>query len=329
MKKRKKERNLSPLQKEYRNFFLEKMALYGVKSPAELTKEEKSIFFTEIKIDWAKYKQDKQELKKILRREGEVVETESKARQRIPVNKWTEKQYEIQQLKDKKQVAIDKKESWQKEEKPLETTKQIVKSMPNQDQTDDLRILFNPNNYFTQKEDYHYPVVKMPKPNAILKLPRYGRSNKKGYKENDFFNHLKNNISNIELTNDVHMVIPNFDKPYEPDIVLFDKSINLFIDVEIDEPYDGYYRYPTHFIHPEEEVKQDNIRDLFFTESGWIVIRFTEKQVHCQTRECIDYITNVLHSIYNEDFSIETKCEKEVQWDYNQCIQWQKAVSIR
>jgi len=63
---------------------------------------------------------------------------------------------------------------------------------------------------------------------------------------------------------------------------------------------------------------------LFFTESGWVVIRFTEKQVHCQTNECIHYIKNVLNSIYNRSFTNDVKCEKENQWDYNQCIQWQK-----
>jgi hypothetical protein len=150
----------------------------------------------------------------------------------------------------------------------------------------------------------------MPKQNAVLKLPRAGRSNQKGYKENDFFNQLKTYISDIEITNNVHMVIPNFKKPYEPDIVLFDKNLNLYIDIEIDEPYDGYYRYPTHYINPEDEAKQDNIRDLFFTESGWIVIRFTEKQVHCQPYDCIDYIKNVLNSIYNRKFVIGAACEK-------------------
>ncbi|MBK7184086.1 MAG: hypothetical protein IPH89_14875 [Bacteroidetes bacterium] len=104
----------------------------------------------------------------------------------------------------------------------------------------------------------------MPKQNTILKLPREGRTNQKGYKENDFFNKLKQQIADIELTNNVHMVIPNFNKPYEPDIVLFDKSLNLYIDVEIDEPYDGYYRYPTHYINPEDEVKQDNIEIYFY-----------------------------------------------------------------
>lgn len=164
----------------------------------------------------------------------------------------------------------------------------------------------------------------MPKQNSNLKLPRLGRSNQKGYKENDYYNEIRSKISNIEIENNVHMVIPHYSKPYEPDIVLFDKNLNLYIDIEIDEPYDGYYRYPTHYINPDEEIKQDNIRDLFFTESGWIVIRFTEKQVHCQSSECIDYIQNVLNSIYNRKFTTDLKCERENQWDYNQCIQWQK-----
>ena len=56
------ERILSELQKEYRNFFLGKLNLYGVKSPAELTKEGKSKFFTEIKEDWATVKLIKKQL---------------------------------------------------------------------------------------------------------------------------------------------------------------------------------------------------------------------------------------------------------------------------
>lgn len=326
------ERKLSELQKEYRIFFLGKLKLYGVKSPAELTKEKKSEFFTEIKQDWAKCKLSKKQLKESKQKTLPIVEepvevyeeTESKNRPTSPATKRLEHENRTQQTKDKKQPTSDKKPLRQEEESPREFTKQVIKSEPNQEQTNDLRILYNPNRHFEQEGQYLYPVVKMPKPNAILKLPRTGRSNQKGYKENDFFNQLKQNITDIELTNNAHMVIPNFNKPYEPDIVLFDKTLNLYIDIEIDEPYDGYYRYPTHYINPEDEVKQDNIRDLFFTESGWIVIRFTEKQVHRQAYECIDYIKNVLHSLCNKTFVYDTNCQKESQWDYNQCIQWQK-----
>ena len=57
------ERKLSELQKEYRDFFFEKLRLYGVKSPAQLTKEKKSAFFTDIKQDWAKIKIAKNQTK--------------------------------------------------------------------------------------------------------------------------------------------------------------------------------------------------------------------------------------------------------------------------
>lgn len=326
------ERKLSELQKEYRAFFLGKMELYSVTSPAQLPKEKKSEFFTEIKKDWAKHKLEKQRLKeakkKVLTLVEEPVEVYEEYKninkETSPTKEWTGQEQKQKQPSDKSQKTTDKKTHREEEERPREFTKQIIKSEPNQDQTEDLRILFNPNSHFAQEEQYLYPVVKMPKSNTILKLPRNGRSNQKGYKEKDFYNHLKQNIRDIEMTDNVHMVIPNFNKPYEPDIVLFDKNLNLYIDIEIDEPYDGYYRYPTHFINPEDEIKQDNIRDLFFTESGWIVIRFTEKQVHCQAYECIDYVRNVLNSLYNRNFVTDTTCYRENQWDYNQCVQWQK-----
>jgi hypothetical protein len=326
------ERKLSELQKEYRAFFLGKMKLYGVTSPVQLIKEKKSEFFTEIKKDWAKHKLEKQRLKeakkKILTHVEEPVEVyeeyKNLNKDKSPTKEWTGQEQKRTQPSDKGQKTVDWKIHREEEEGPREFTKQIIKSEPNQKQTDDLRILFNPNSHFAQEGQYLYPVVKMPKSNTILKLPRNGRSNQKGYKEKDFYKQLKQNITGIEMTDNFHMVIPNFNKPYEPDIVLFDKNMNLYIDIEIDEPYDGYYRYPTHFINPEDEIKQDNIRDLFFTESGWIVIRFTEKQVHCQAYECIDYLRNVLNSLYNRNFVNDTTCNRENQWDYNQCIQWQK-----
>lgn len=326
------ERKLSELQKEYRAFFLGKMELYGVTSPALLSKEKKNEFFTEIKKDWAKHKLEKQRLKEakknvptLVEEPVEVYEEYKNINKETSLTKeWTGQEQKRKQPSDNSQKTTDKKTHREEEARPREFTKQIIKSEPNQEQTDDLRILFNPNSHFAQEEQYLYPVVKMPKSNTILKLPRNGRSNQKGYKENDFFNQLKQNITDIEMTNNVHMVIPNFNKPYEPDIVLFDRNLNLYIDIEIDEPYDGYYRYPTHFINPEDEIKQDNIRDLFFTESGWIVIRFTEKQVHYQAYECIDYVRNILNSLYNRNFVTDTTCYRENQWDYNQCIQWQK-----
>lgn len=336
------ERKLSELQKEYRNFFLEKLELFGVKSPAELTKEKKSEFFTNIKQDWAKIKRKKSVVPKI---EIETVpNTESATKNntnKIEISQPNSTKSNTSEVRFENSTllghrantgkTVQSSDSTTPEAKrkivnreETQITKQIIKSEPNEEQTDDLKIQFTPNPHFEQGKNYIYPIVKMPKTNSSLKLPRIGRSNQKGYKENNFYNEIKEQISDIELTDNVHMVIPNYNKPYEPDIVLFDKKLNLYIDIEIDEPYDGYFRYPTHCIRQEEEQKQDDVRDLFFTESGWIVIRFTEKQIHLQSKECIKYIRNVLNSLYNHNFNNKATCETEEQWDDNQCVKWEK-----
>ena len=167
----------------------------------------------------------------------------------------------------------------------------------------------------------------MPLECSLLKLPRNGRAMGKGSKENDFYNALSQTLTGVEVENNVHVTIPFYNRPYEPDIVLIDRKLNLFIDIEIDEPYDGYYRYPTHEFSREEKgnfSKKDATRDLFFTESGWVVIRFTERQVHHQESECIAYIKDVLNSIRTYHLEESSNCISEKQWDYQQAVRWEK-----
>ena len=193
-----------------------------------------------------------------------------------------------------------------------------ITSKLNPEQTNDLKIGFDINQIFTQEEPHKYPVVKIPTKDSFLKLPRNGRSKQRGYKEADFFKLIQTEIPELESNVESHLAIPFLNRPYEPDIVLFDKKYNLCVDIEIDEPYDGYYRYPTH------EEGKDTTRDLFFTESGWVVIRFTEKQVHEQENECIDFIKDVLKSIY-ENREVRTSTLQDVaQWDSQQAIRWEK-----
>lgn len=306
------EKELSLLQREYRHFFLDKLNSYGVGSPAQLTKQKKSEFFTSIKNDWAVVKRTKIGQKQFL-----------SVPQEIP---GAVREYPQQQLTSiEETTALPRYDRTESEGLLEEFGRQTIKSLPNAEQTDDLKIKYNPNNHFEQPSNYCYPVVKMPASNASLKLPRQGRTNKRGYKEKEFGDQLRIHFSELEVAEDVHMVIPHFNRPYEPDIVLFDKKVNLYIDVEIDEPYDGFYRYPTHCTRPDESYKQEDIRDRFFTESGWVVIRFTEKQVHLQPWECIAHIRNVVNSIYLSEFDRIPRCEIESQWDENQSIQWQKS----
>jgi len=158
------ERRLSELQREYRNFFLGKLRLYGVKSPADLTKEKKSEFFTEIKQDWAKIKfakkQEKENSAKKQAEEIRVIEKtpEQTRPEETPKEKVKSKPQEDKQEKETskgftKQINKSSEKVPQEpakrnpsEEKPeiqKEFTKQIIKSEPNKEQTDDLKILRN------------------------------------------------------------------------------------------------------------------------------------------------------------------------------------------
>ena len=309
-------RKLSILQKAFRDFFLAMLDEYDVNSPAQLTKAKKSAFFTRIKEEW-KVK------KAALLAMNRVKRSISKKEQYANV-KVSRSSIAIAPLVKTNSVAKVKKVY---STAVVESTTVKLISKKNSEQTDNLKINFHPNQFFDQQEHYSYPVVKMPKEGALLKLPRKGRAMGKGYKEHDFYEAIITKIPEIEVAIDLHMAIPFYNKPYEPDIVLVDTSLNLYIDIEIDEPYDGYYRFPTHeFIEDEKTgyVKKDDTRDLFFTESGWVVIKFTEQQVHLQEQQCIALIKDVLNSIRNYRLEQTSNCASETQWTYQQAVRWQK-----
>jgi hypothetical protein len=296
-------RKLSILQKAYREFFLAALSNYEVVSPSQLNYEQKKEFFTNIKENWQQRKAE------LLKEKAKHTPTTSKHSNYAKVKVV------------RPAVALEPKQSYtQNSASNSEDAIEKILSEDNPEQTDDLRIKYDPNQFFEQEDlIYNYPVVKMPAEGSLLKLPRTGRAQSKGYKEHDFYTAIQSSIPEIEVSIDLHMAIPFFNRPYEPDIALIDRDLNLYIDIEIDEPYDGYFRFPTH------ETEKDDKRDLFFTESGWIVIRFTERQVHLQEKQCIAYIKDVLNSIYNYRLEETSNCISEPQWDYQQAVRWEKA----
>jgi very-short-patch-repair endonuclease len=180
-----------------------------------------------------------------------------------------------------------------------------------------------PNNIFFQEIEYTYPVVKMPAKDCIIKFSKIGRSNKIGFKENYFFEILKKHFSlNFQVLNDRHIPQKNNSRPYEPDFILINENKNILINIEIDEPYDGFSGVPTHILN------RDNYRDLFFTNRGYIVIRFSEKQIHEECLKCCALISKVISSIDSE-YKIPSTIEiensnSENQWDSLQAKNWAK-----
>ena len=200
-----------------------------------------------------------------------------------------------------------------KQDEPCE----IIISKPNPRQTDDLRINYNPTTAFDSSDVY--PVVYTPAKGSLLKLPREGRSDIRGYKEADFLNALSNEFSDISVSDNCHLSIPGRYSPYEPDFVLYDDKLNMYIDVEIDEPYDGYSRLVTHIIEGS-----DSVRDVFFKESGWVVVRFTEKQVHLHTAQCIQTLRNIIDSMRGKVRPCPPAVEEEKRWSRRQAIEWER-----
>lgn len=199
----------------------------------------------------------------------------------------------------------------------------IVSPKPDSNDKELKRIGFKPSILFTQTEPYNYPMVKMPKENSYIKFPKLGRSNKLGFTENTFFEVLiKYFKSDFKIYNDRHIVHKNGNNAYEPDFLLINEkeNKNIFINIEIDEPYDGISRIPTH------EINRDVYRDLFFTNRGYVVIRFTEKQIFEEAKQCCVFIANVIKAIdenySNEKLDFKTNISSQNQWDTLQAKKW-------
>ena len=195
----------------------------------------------------------------------------------------------------------------------------VYYSKPNPEQTDNLKINFSPIHSLVNEKDF--PIVLMPQKNSYLKLPREGRSDARGYKEKDFLNELQKANLPISISVDKHLSILGRTLPYEPDFVLYDKGLNLYIDVEIDEPYDGYSRTPTHISNGT-----DRIRDQFFIDSGWVVIRFTEHQIHTNPTGCVSTIRYIVDSLRDnvQNAKMPNSVVHEEKWDSVQAIIWER-----
>ena len=197
----------------------------------------------------------------------------------------------------------------EKSEKNREELLRVNYSVPNIDNT-----------------NWEYPVVKFPKKDCVVFPARSGKTKPRGYTEEMFQNKLTEALSNNEqykVLGNVILVAGNNTRPYEPDIaIICNSNLNIRIDIEIDEPYTGNTRKPTHFIYCGDEMRDVNLNRL-----GWIVIRFTEKQIFTKAKECISYICKQIYTI-DKSFVIPTTftvdVKKEKRWTELQSQCWAK-----
>lgn len=135
-----------------------------------------------------------------------------------------------------------------------------------------------------------------------------------------FGNHLNRYFSG-KIHQGLTLKIPDFDYPYTPDFAYIDKGLNLYIDIEIDEPYVYHTGAPTHFVG----AWKDSNRNRFFLAKQWIVIRFSEEQVICYPQSCCKTIAQVIaqvtesNSILNQ-FASLTDLQPMKQWTEAEAI---------
>lgn len=170
-----------------------------------------------------------------------------------------------------------------------------------------------------------YPIFRCPKKNTVVRSYRVGTTKRRGFKEEVFQRAIEDVFGNqFIVSGELRINTGKDTRPFEPDIALIDKANDcLRIDIEIDEPYAGITRQPTHC------KGDDTMRDIYFVDRGWIVIRFSEYQVHMFEKECLRFISDVIKGV-SSTYSIpaslahSTSTENEKLWDIVQAQKWEK-----
>lgn len=115
----------------------------------------------------------------------------------------------------------------------------------------------------------------------------------------------------IEVIQNVSLPIKRRNYGYKPDIAILWKSKGIAIDVEIDEPYDIKNREP---IHCKDDEK-DYIRNAYFLENGWFVIRIAEEQVIKNVDGIYGYVSKIISTLTKDErFANDCSIDSVMRW---------------
>ena len=103
---------------------------------------------------------------------------------------------------------------------------------------------------------------------------------------------------NDKILHNKSVFVSNHNSSYTPDFIY--RNEEIFIDIEIDEPYTLEERKPIHY-----EFNDDN-RDNFFLDINWAIVRFSERQIVNEPHNCIETIKSVLSIMEGETNELNT-----------------------
>lgn len=132
-----------------------------------------------------------------------------------------------------------------------------------------------------------FPVLKFPDLDVEVKDGFLNENIILGVTEKSFGEKLKSACGDMVIANRSFKLIDS-DRVYTPDFLV--RSGNFSLVIEIDEPYSGTTRKPTHYID-----SHDVDRNHFFINAGYTVVRFAEEQVVKQSQNCIQLIIDLIN----------------------------------
>ena len=181
--------------------------------------------------------------------------------------------------------------------------------------------------YDAQKHSSHdkYPILRIPERGTIVRSSRSGGASSRGPKEKIFEQAIINRFGEFyTVSGQTRINTGSLNKPFELDISLINKiDDQICINVEIDEPYKPFARTVMH-------CKGDDVlRDEYFTDRGWVVLRFSERQLHSDQDGCLKCIAEVLNLI-DTDFKMPESLksldivQSDACWSIFQAQRWEK-----
>ena len=164
-----------------------------------------------------------------------------------------------------------------------------------------------------------YPIISWPTKHAESILPLHERSDVRGYSDVHLLSAIRGSDLEPMLRCEVSLPVPCRAIPYEPAIALIDEAAGIFVDVEIDAPYHGWYRFPMHYTE-----SKDGVRDGYFNDCGWTAVRFSERQVREQPEACIDLLRQVVSRLRGTSDELHCQVTPEQRWTQQEAVKMEK-----
>jgi len=167
--------------------------------------------------------------------------------------------------------------------------------------------------------DNLYPIIFWPENDAEIIPAESSHSDIRDYSDDYFWKILTESNLGVQIHQNCHLDVPCRAIPYKAAIALTDIEGRWLVDVEIDAPYDGWYRVPLHCVDGN-----DDVRDGYFNRCGWTVVRFTERQVRTQPEACVKQLKNIINCLQDSSIELSNEVVPENRWTFKEAVEMER-----